>query len=212
MTHATPTDTRFSRRRLMIALAVVVIVLIAAVLLLSGPLSPAASTVAVAPCIARSGDDGDCIRFPGVTGTNLNGIEMTLPDAFTETLNFVVVSFDEGQLGRAQTWLPIAQEIAADTPGFAYYSVPAMPDMAPAMRALISGGLVLLVNDSAMRDVTVVLYLQDIDAFTAALDLPDRDSIVALLLNADGEVLWRAAGDYTPAAGDSLRTALENGA
>ena len=132
---STPTvpRARLTRRRLLIALAVVLIVVIAAVLLLSGPLSPTASTVALAPCI--EGSSGGCIRFPGVTGTTLNGKAVTLPDDFAGAFNFVVVSFDEGQLERAQTWLPAVQALAATRPDFAYYSVPALPDMAPAMRA-----------------------------------------------------------------------------
>jgi len=167
-------------------------------------IAPGASGVRPATCVTRS-DAESCIRFPSVAGTNLNGEPMTLPEDFAGTQRFVVISFDEEQQTRAQTWLPLARELAAAHDGFRYYNLPTLPDMAPGLRTVISAGLALLVDDPDLRAISVVLYLADLDAFLDALEIESREAIVVLLLDADNEVLWRASGAYDDAQGDDLR-------
>ena len=53
------------------------------------------------------------------------------------------------------------------------------------------------------RERTITLYL-DKDEFRQALQLPHEDDIYVLLLDRQGQVLWRAEGAFTPEKGESL--------
>jgi hypothetical protein len=57
--------------------------------------------------------------------------------------------------------------------------------------------------DPVVRERTITLYL-DKDEFRQTLQLPHEDDIFVLLLDRQGQVLWRAEGDFTPEKGESL--------
>jgi hypothetical protein len=63
------------------------------------------------------------------------------------------------------------------------------------------------IPDPKARDRTVTLYLDKQD-FRKTLDMPDEDRIYVLLVSKDGEVLWRARGDYSADKEGSLRAAI----
>src|SRR5690606_37654712 len=168
--------------------------------------APEASGVRVLPCIES---DGACIRFPAVTGTNLLGTVYELPQDFAGAYNLVVISFDEDQTVRAEGWLPLAREMAEQNPDFAYYSLPTLKAMTPLVRGIISGGMNVVIPDEQVRVITLMLFLDDLDAFVNGLSISDKSGLQVLLLNAAGEVIWRGNGDYSETAGNDLRTALD---
>jgi hypothetical protein len=181
----------------------VVVTLVAGVLFLISR-APALSSVEVSsqPCIA-SGDI--CLRFPTISGDNLPGEAFNLPTDFAGERTLVIVPFDEEQQVNAATWLPLAKEIAASNPDFAYYNVPVFPGMAAPVRAFIRAGMNFTIGDADLRALTITVFLDDRDVFLAALDVPNPDSMQVFLLNKDGEVLWRGAGEYDEAQGEALR-------
>lgn len=183
-----------------IALAILIVVVIAS--------APASTAVRVASCVESAA--GGCIRFPSVTGTNLLGDVFALPAGFSGEYNLILLSFDEGQTARMAAWLPVAQELAADHPQFAYYSLPALKSVNPLVRAAIVGGMIVLIPDESVRAVTIMLFLEDKDAFLAALAIETLDTPQMLLLNPSGEIVWRATGDYSDSAAHDLRRAVES--
>ena len=64
-------------------------------------------------------------------------------------------------------------------------------------RSFIDGGMRGGIPDKAVRARTITLYL-DVKKFNAELNLATIDDIYVLLVDKQGEVLWRASGDYTP--------------
>ncbi len=196
------------RRKRLAMIALVIAILAAALGAFLAARAPAVSSVQIAACIPTSG--GVCARFPIVSGANLNGATLTLPADFAGDYNLVVVSFDEGQTARAADWLPLAQAFAAQRGDFAYYSVPVMKAVNPLMRGVIVGGMVVMIPDDGLRERTIMLFLDDQQAFLDALAIPDLDAIQVLLLNNQGEVLWRASGDYSETMGDALRKEMRN--
>lgn len=157
------------------------------------------------PCITAA---EACLRFPVVTGDNLPGESFLLPADFDGDLMLVIVPFDERQQINAQTWLPLARDLAETDPGFAYYNVPVFPSMAAPLRVLIRGGMSLTITDESLRDVTITIFLEDLDQFLSTLSIPDTEAMQVFLLNGDGEVLWRGAGAFSEEQGDALRAAL----
>lgn len=191
-----------NRHRLLSAVALVAFAGVAALIVVFAASAPAASGVEASACVETN---GACIHFPSVIGTNLNGRETALPEDFAGAVNFVVLSFEEEQTARAAAWLPVAQEMAAEYPGFAFYSVPVLPSVNAIIRGFIMSGMLVLIPDESNREITVMLFLDDIDALLSALAIPDRAALQLFLVNADGSIHWRTAGDYTDAAANALR-------
>jgi hypothetical protein len=54
-----------------------------------------------------------------------------------------------------------------------------------------------------------MLFLDDLDAFLSGLSINDTSQLHLFLLNAAGEVVWQASGDYSDASGNALRAAAE---
>jgi hypothetical protein len=187
-------------------IAVLLIAVVAAALwLLSRAAQVSSVEVSSLPCIA-SGDA--CLRFPTISGDNLLAETFHLPANFSGRYNLVILPFDEAQQVKAVRWLPLAQELAAANPDFAYYNLPVFPSMAAPLRAIIRTGMNFTVPE-ALRPLTITVFLDDRDAFLAALNIPDTEAMQVFLLNDDGEVMWRGAGEFDEAQGNALRAAVE---
>ena len=169
--------------------------------------APQTSTVTATRCLTGADNTG-CIRFPTISGQNLADETLTLPDDFTGEHVLVIVPFDEDQQIRAESWLPLAREIAAERADFTYYNTAIFTDINPAVRLLIRGGMVMAITDENLQAVTVTLFLEDRQAFLDALAISNIEQTQVLLLNAAGEVLWRGTGDYTADQGADLRATL----
>ncbi|MEP7290180.1 MAG: hypothetical protein ABI835_00300 [Chloroflexota bacterium] len=192
------------RRRAWIGIGFVVVIVITALLLWFSR-APALSSVQSRSCIASA---DACLRFPLISGENLPGQAFSLPADFAGTRTLVIVPFDEAQQVNASTWLPLARELAQSQPDFAYDNLPVFPGMSAPVRAFIRAGMNLTIPDAELRSLTITVFLDDRDAFLAALNIPDIDAMQVFLLNADGDVIWRGAGEFTSEQGDSLRAAL----
>jgi hypothetical protein len=149
-----------------------------------------------------------CLHFPTISGENLTGEAFILPADFEGKHNLVIVPFDEAQQVSAAAWLPLAQELAAAHPDFAYYNLPVFPAMAAPLRAIIRTGMSFTIGDARLRELTITAFLDDRDAFLAALNIPNTDAMQVFLLNEDGEVIWRGAGEFDDAQGEALREIL----
>ena len=189
----------------LIALILVAILVTVGLVVVSNN-APVASTVQVADCLT-AGDEG-CIRFPTVTGSNLNAEERTFPADFAGDFNLVILPFDDAQQQKALTWLPLARSLRQADPGFAYYNLPTLSDVSPALRLVIRGGMTLLITEDDLREATVFLFLKEFDLFLDTLGIAGTDAMAVLLLDSEGQVLWRATGNFTEAQGDSLCKAL----
>lgn len=199
--------TFFRGHRALTAITAVIAVVLIGLLLAYVANAPEVSGVRVSTCLESDG--GTCIRFPAVSGTNLLGTAYDLPQDFAGTYNLVVISFDEEQTVRAEGWLPLARELAEQNPDFAYYSIPTLKAMTPLVRGIITGGMNVVIPDEHLREITIMLFLDDLDAFVNGLSITDRNGLQVLLLNASWEVVWQASGDYSETAGNNLRSALE---
>lgn len=178
---------------------------VAAVLLQT---APETSTVVVSECVSAS-EGETCLRYPTITGQNLPGTEFTLPADFAGDYIIVLTPFDREQQQLANTWLPLAGELASAYSGLTYYNVPIFPDLAAPIRMMSRTGLTALIDDDHLRQVTITVFLEDREAFLTALEVPDVEHIRVYLLNADGDVLWQTSGEYTVEAGNQLRQEIQ---
>lgn len=152
--------------------------------------------------------EGAVIQFPKVTGSNLQRRRLELPGDFEGELNLVLIAFQQWQQSQVDTWMPFAEQLEIDHPELRTYELPTIQRLNPFARTFINEGMRAGIPDPVTRERTITLYL-DKRAFRDVLQLPSEDRIYALLLNREGQVLWRAEGTFTGEKGKSLTAAIQ---
>jgi hypothetical protein len=143
------------------------------------------------------------VHFPTVTGSNLQRQTLELPQDLQGELNLVLIAFQQWQQTQVDTWIPFARELEGSHSGLRYYELPTIQRLNILARTFINEGMRAGIPDPVARERTITLYV-DKETFRESLQLPREDSIYVLLLDRQGQVLWRAEGAFTADKGDSL--------
>jgi hypothetical protein len=88
-----------------------------------------------------------------------------------------------------------------------YYELPVIQRLNVLARTFINEGMRSGIPDRLARARTITLYLDKV-AFRRALELPHEDDIYVLLVDRQGQVLWRSGGAFTPEKGEGLAAAV----
>ena len=147
------------------------------------------------------------MRFPAVTGSNLQRQKLSLPQDFRGELNLVLIAFQQWQQAQVDTWIPFVRQLEESHSGVRYYELPTIQRRSVLSRTLINEGMRAGIPDPVARERTITLYV-DKRAFREALELPGEDDIHVILLDRQGRVRWRAEGAFTAEKGESLTAAL----
>lgn len=148
------------------------------------------------------------MRFPTVTGQNLAGRTYRLPMDFEGRANLVLVVFKRYQQGQVDSWVPVVDELRKQYPAFQYYELPTIGRTYRYVRGFIDGGMRAGIPDPETRERTITLYLEK-DAFRRRLAIADERMIHVLLVDGEGDVVWRTKGPRTPGGEESLRGAVD---
>ena len=148
--------------------------------------------------------------FPVVKGENLLRHKVTLPADFEGERNVVLIAFQRWQQQLVDTWLPLLEQLEREDDRFCYYELPTIQRLNFVARTFINEGMRAGIPDPATRARTITLYL-DKTALRRALDLAHEDDIYVLLVDDQGQVLWRTEGAFAPEKAESLRQALPGG-
>jgi hypothetical protein len=148
------------------------------------------------------------MKFPIVQGSNLSGKPYRLPRDFEGEYNIVVIPYERQQQDDVDTWGPLLEQLAEKYPNLRYYELPTLPDFGRVQRFFIDNGMRGGIPDPSVRARTITLYL-DVRAFNSALNIPTMDDIYVLLMNREGDVLWRTNGDYAANKGRALSARLD---
>jgi hypothetical protein len=146
-------------------------------------------------------------NFPSVSGSNLEGRRFRLPGDLEGEVNLLFIPFQRWHQDWVDTWVPFARQLLAEIPGFRYYELPTLPRMNPLYRMSLDMGMKMGIPDRAAREATITLYL-DKDAYRQALDIPGEDTVVVLLVDRRGAILWRTEGPFEQAKATELREYL----
>ena len=145
--------------------------------------------------------------FPAVQGSSLSGREFNLPAAFEGDLNLVLIAFQRWQQDLIDTWLPTARRLVQTHSTLRYYELPTISRLNFVMRAFIDNGMRAGIPDPTARATTITLYL-DKSKFRQALELPQEETIYVMLVDRQGQILWRAEGEFTAEKGQELEQAV----
>jgi len=148
------------------------------------------------------------MKFPNVSGSNLEGRKFQLPGDLEGEINLVFIPFLRSHQDWVDTWVPLAKQLVETVPGFRYYETPTLPRMNPISRMGLDFGMKMGIPDRAAREATITLYL-DKDKFRRDLDIPTEETIVPMLITRQGEILWRTTGPFSTEQGESLVAAIQ---
>jgi hypothetical protein len=132
-------------------------------------------------------------RFPTLRGATLSGKVLVLPAGIEGEIALLLISFQRAMRSEVDAWIQLAQDLADRFDGFTYYELLTIERVPAVARAVINTGIRSGLIDPTERDATVTLYL-DQASFRQALGIQSKDEVAALLINSEGEILWRAEG------------------
>ena len=147
------------------------------------------------------------MTFPTVNGSNLQRAKLTLPQDFEGKYNLLFIAFQQWQQDEVNTWIPLAESCEAQYPGLVYYELPTIRSLNALSKFFINEGMRAGIPNSKSRSRTITLYLEK-DDFRTALGLEDENHIFALLIDHQGNELWRARGLLSQSSEASLLEAL----
>mgnify|MGYP001451836038 CR=1 FL=1 len=149
----------------------------------------------------------DSVRFPTVSGFNLNRQELEFPRDFRGNLNLLFVPFQQFQQTIVNTWIPLADQLESAYPELAYYELPTINELPALSRTFINEGMRAGIPNARARERTVTLYI-DLASFMRALGIPSRNEVHVLLVDRQGGILWRTTGGFDQAKGRALAGAI----
>ncbi len=163
----------------------------------------AAGSLMIASCRHQSlglRADAERVRtpyFPRITAENLNRVEMTLPDDLAGSPALILIAYKQKQQTNVNTWLDRMDEIKSAIPGVQIIETPTISSGKWGwMAGFIDGGMRSGIPDPEARARTITLYT-DVSLFNQALNIESTDTIYAVLLDEQGEVINMVEGDYT---------------
>jgi hypothetical protein len=148
------------------------------------------------------------MQFPQVRGTNLERQQVRLPHDFEGHFNLLLIAFQQWQQRLVDSWIPVAQHLEQQYPGLVYYELPTIQSRNILAKTFINEGMRAGIPNPKARQRTITLYL-DKRVFRRALAIDREDTIHILLINRQGEVLWRAEGQYNEEKNLALTRAIE---
>ena len=149
------------------------------------------------------------MRFPIVAGANLLRRKVTLPADLEGELNILLIAFQRWQQSVIDTWVPFARQLEETNEGVSYYELPVIQRMNVLARTFINEGMRAGIPDQVARERTITLYVDKV-AFRQALELPHEDDIYILLVDRQGNILWKGEGGFTAEQGESLAEAIRS--
>ena len=150
------------------------------------------------------------MTFPTVSGSNLLREKKTLPQDLQGELNLLFIPFQQWQQREVDSWGALASQLEQQHSGLAAYELPTIEDRNAFSKLFINEGMRAGIPNPKTRQHTITLYL-DKAHFRAALNMPDEEHIYVLLVDRQGQELFRARGPYSTAAEAALRQILAQG-
>jgi hypothetical protein len=156
---------------------------------------------------AQSAGSSKPAVFPAITAYSLSKVKLNLPADFAGQINLLLISFQPEQQTQIDTWMPVAQAFQHTNFSFRWYRLPAAARENFIFRWWDNSSMRSDETDPETWPWIVPLYV-DTNEFRRSLQIPTDRQIAVLLVNKQGQVLWRAQGPLTPDKHASLAAAV----
>ncbi len=135
--------------------------------------------------------------FPAITSYDLEKNKVSLPSDFVGQVNLVFISFEREQQKDVDTWTTTAQALQHVNPNFRYYYLPTFPPENALYRWWINSSMRNDETDPETWRWIVPLYVNQA-SFRKSLQIANQHTVVTMLVEKSGRVLWRGDGRMTP--------------
>ena len=148
------------------------------------------------------------MRFPQVTGSNLLRRKVTLPDDLQGELNILFIAFHQWQQAWVDLWIPFARQIEQSFPGVQFYEAPVIYKMNFFSQTFLNEGMRAgIPNPPPARRRSPSTWTNHLSG--VLLEIPHEDTIWVLVLDRQGNVLWRTEGAYSQEKGEALLNTIQ---
>jgi hypothetical protein len=147
------------------------------------------------------------MTFPTVNGSNLLREKLTLPQDFQGKFNLIFIPFEQWQQMEVDSWMALAKELEGQFDDLAYYELPTIQSRNSISKMFINEGMRAGIPNPKTRERTITLYLDKAD-FRFALGMSDEEHIYILVVDRQGNELFRARGPYSREGEVALRQVL----
>jgi len=145
--------------------------------------------------------------FPAITSYSLDKAKVNLPGDLAGQANLLLISFEPEQQKEIDTWMTLSQALQHTNFNFRWYRLPVAERENFIFRWWENSSMRSEETDPETWPWIIPLYVNK-DEFRKALQIPNEREIVALLVDKQGHVLWRASGTLTAVSRVSLTSAL----
>lgn len=145
--------------------------------------------------------------FPALSVKDLEGASYSIPHDLPGGPHVIVMAFQQWHQAIVDEWKPHLERIASANPGMEVWEVPSISKAYRLFRAGIDGGMRAGIPDKTTREHTLTAYT-DLGDLARNLGLPSLETVYVFLVDCGGQILWRGAGEPTPAALSELEAAL----
>jgi hypothetical protein len=147
--------------------------------------------------------------FPTVTGSNLLRQRLTLPQDLQGRYNLLFIAFEQWQQLEVNSWIPLVRKLEEQYRDLAYYELPTIQKRISLYQKFINEGMRAGIPNPKTRERTITLYL-DKREFRTNLGITDEDHIYVLLIDHQGNELYRTRGQYSLEAEESICQVLDH--
>jgi hypothetical protein len=148
--------------------------------------------------------------FPVVSADALDKQRVTLPAGLEGEVNLLVLSFAPDERNQVETWTAEAQALQHTHVNFRAYRMPVAERENVLFRWWANASLRSDETDPELWHWVVPLYVEKAQ-FRSQLGIADEKSVVVLLVDKTGRILWRATGASTPGSRAGLAAAAGAG-
>ncbi|MGH9587967.1 MAG: hypothetical protein ACRD3F_13515 [Acidobacteriaceae bacterium] len=145
--------------------------------------------------------------FPHITSYSLSKTKLNLPGDFAGKIDLLLISFQPEQLTQIRTWMTTAEGLQHTNFNFRWYQLPVSDPENFVFRWWNNSSMRSDDSDPETWPWIVPLYV-DKNHFRHALQIRSERDVVVLLVNKQGNILWRAEGPITPEKRASLLAAV----
>jgi len=156
---------------------------------------------------ATQGDSRQPAIFPSIVSYALDKNKISLPSDLAGQFNLLLISFKPEQQKQIDTWMPLAQALQHTNFNFRWYRLPVAEHENAIFRWWENSSMRSEETDPETWPWIIPLYVDKLQ-FRSALQIPNEKNVIALLIDKQGHVLWRASGSLTAEERASLTAAM----
>jgi hypothetical protein len=135
------------------------------------------------------------MRFPEVTGSNLERRRFTLPRDLEGDFNLLFLAFWQRHQALVDSWMPLANRLQDQHEDLVAYEIPVIQSRSKLSQWFIDSGMRAGIPDRRVREHTITLYL-DKAPFLDSLAISDDHTIQVLVVDRSGRVVRRTSGAW----------------